>query len=70
VRIVAGGPGFDAFQPNDFTNMYAKIVFVDPELGLAPPYDDRLSLSGYWAYGRTEDIFQPEKREPIGQLNG
>ena len=25
-----------------------------------------LSLSGYWAYGRTEDRFQAEKREPIG----
>jgi NADPH-dependent ferric siderophore reductase len=39
VRIVAGGPGFAAFHPNDFTDMYAKIVFVDPALGLAPPYD-------------------------------
>ena len=29
---------------------------------------DRVSLSGYWAYGRTEDRFQAEKREPIGQL--
>ncbi|CAM3261522.1 siderophore-interacting protein [Nocardioides dubius] len=27
-----------------------------------------LSLSGYWAYGRTEDRFQAEKREPIGQI--
>lgn len=27
-----------------------------------------LSLSGYWAYGRTEDRFQSEKREPIGQI--
>ncbi len=27
-----------------------------------------LSLSGYWAYGRTEDRFQAEKREPIGQV--
>ena len=26
------------------------------------------SLSGYWAYGRTEDRFQAEKREPIGQI--
>lgn len=26
----------------------------------------QLSLSGYWAYGRTEDRFQAEKREPIG----
>lgn len=25
-----------------------------------------LSISGYWAYGRTEDRFQAEKREPIG----
>jgi NADPH-dependent ferric siderophore reductase len=28
----------------------------------------RLSLSGYWAYGRTEDKFQAEKREPIGKI--
>ncbi|UOQ59494.1 siderophore-interacting protein [Leucobacter rhizosphaerae] len=27
-----------------------------------------LSLSGYWARGRTEDRFQVEKREPIGQI--
>ena len=29
---------------------------------------DRFSLSGYWAYGRTEDRFQAEKREPIGVI--
>lgn len=29
---------------------------------------EQLSLSGYWAYGRTEDRFQAEKREPIGQI--
>jgi NADPH-dependent ferric siderophore reductase len=28
----------------------------------------QLSLSGYWAFGRTEDRFQAEKREPIGQI--
>ena len=28
----------------------------------------RLSLSGYWARGRTEDRFQAEKREPIGRI--
>ncbi len=27
-----------------------------------------LSLSGYWAYGRTEQVFQAEKRQPIGQI--
>lgn len=31
------------------------------------PRED-LSLSGYWARGRTEDRFQAEKREPIGQI--
>ncbi|WP_396334231.1 siderophore-interacting protein [Arthrobacter sp. lap29] len=28
----------------------------------------QVSLSGYWAYGRTEDYFQAEKREPIGKI--
>lgn len=28
----------------------------------------QLSLSPYWAYGRREDRFQAEKREPIGQI--
>jgi len=28
----------------------------------------QVSLSGYWAHGRTEDRFQAEKREPIGQI--
>src|ERR1700690_3749589 len=39
VRITAGGPGFDALRMNDFTDKYAKILFVDPGLGLTPPYD-------------------------------
>jgi len=30
---------------------------------------DRLSISGYWARGRTEDVFQAEKREPIGRID-
>lgn len=30
---------------------------------------DAVSLSGYWAFGRTEDRFQAEKREPIGQID-
>jgi NADPH-dependent ferric siderophore reductase len=28
----------------------------------------QVSLSAYWAYGRTEDRFQAEKKEPIGQI--
>src|SRR6202046_2297882 len=39
VRITAGGPGFGALRVNDFTDKYAKIIFADPGLGLAPPYD-------------------------------
>jgi NADPH-dependent ferric siderophore reductase len=39
VRITAGGPGFEALRMNDFTDKYAKILFVDPGLGLTPPYD-------------------------------
>ncbi|MBB2976649.1 NADPH-dependent ferric siderophore reductase [Microbacterium endophyticum] len=27
-----------------------------------------MSLSAYWAFGRSEDGFQAEKREPIGQI--
>lgn len=27
-----------------------------------------ISISGYWARGRTEDAFQEEKREPIGKI--
>ena len=31
---------------------------------------DHVSISGYWAYGRTEDRFQAEKREPVGNIDG
>jgi NADPH-dependent ferric siderophore reductase len=39
VRLTVGGPGFADFRTNDFTDKYAKIHFVDPGLGLTPPYD-------------------------------
>src|ERR1700744_2730319 len=39
VRVTAGGPGFDTLRMNEFTDKYAKIIFVDPVLGLTPPYD-------------------------------
>lgn len=39
VRITAGGPGFSEFRGNGFTDKYVKIIFVDPGLGLEPPYD-------------------------------
>ncbi|USQ77857.1 siderophore-interacting protein [Ornithinimicrobium cryptoxanthini] len=40
VRLVAGGPGFSELSFNDFTDAYVKLVFVRPELGLTPPYDE------------------------------
>lgn len=30
---------------------------------------EQISISGYWAHGRTEDRFQAEKREPIGTID-
>src|ERR1700753_1902724 len=38
-RITRGGPGVDALRVNEFTDKYAKILFVAPALGLTPPYD-------------------------------
>ncbi|MFC6258048.1 SIP domain-containing protein, partial [Kocuria oceani] len=29
---------------------------------------DQVSLSGYWARGRTEDVFQAEKKLPVGMI--
>lgn len=29
---------------------------------------DQVSVSGYWAAGRTEEVFQAEKRTPIGKV--
>ncbi|MHA7239256.1 siderophore-interacting protein [Arthrobacter sp. TMS1-12-1] len=39
VRVVAGGPGFRDLQECHATDRYAKLLFVKPGLGLAPPYD-------------------------------
>jgi len=39
VRITAGGPGFDVLRLNEFTDKYARLIFVDPDLGLTPPCD-------------------------------
>jgi len=39
VRVVASGESLSGFADNGFTDLYVKLIFVDPELGLAPPYD-------------------------------
>jgi NADPH-dependent ferric siderophore reductase len=52
------------FTHGERESMKAVRAVVKPRLG----EHDQLSLSGYWAYGRTEDVFQSEKRQPIGQI--
>ncbi|MGO1543007.1 MAG: siderophore-interacting protein [Gulosibacter sp.] len=39
VRLFIGGPHFEKFNANDFTDPYIKIFFAKPELGLEPPYN-------------------------------
>jgi len=54
----------DVFAHGERESMKAVRAALKVRLGDG----DRLSLSGYWASGRTEDVFQSEKRQPIGQI--
>lgn len=66
VRGLVGRPGrVQVFAHGERETMKAlrDILFTQWSLPRAD-----VSLSGYWAYGRTEDRFQAEKREPIGQI--
>lgn len=40
IRLVLGGDGFSALNLNDYTDAYVKLLFVKPELGFTPPYDE------------------------------
>lgn len=40
IRLVLGGEGFRVLNLNEFTDAYVKLLFVKPELGLTPPYDE------------------------------
>nr|WP_256939618.1 siderophore-interacting protein [Arthrobacter sp. BF1] len=66
---VANGPWpegtVDAFVHGEREYMKALRDLLFKQRGLER---SQVSLSGYWAYGRTEDNFQAEKREPIGQI--
>lgn len=55
----------DVFAHGERESMKAlrRVLFEDRGLERS-----QVSLSGYWARGRTEDRFQAEKREPIGQI--
>ncbi|KXW65678.1 hypothetical protein MPHL43072_25010 [Mycolicibacterium phlei DSM 43072] len=35
LRLVLGGPGFDTFTPNEFTDAYVKLVIVHPGIDVA-----------------------------------
>lgn len=54
-----------AFVHGEREIMKSLRVYLNDERGV-----DRadLSLSAYWAYGREEDVFQAEKKLPIGQI--
>jgi NADPH-dependent ferric siderophore reductase len=65
--LLAGSwlPGrVDVFAHGERESMKAVRAVLKGRLGDG----DQLSLSGYWASGRTEDVFQSEKRQPVGQI--
>ena len=39
IRIVAGGEGLSAFQPNEFTDAYVKVLFPLPGVTYPEPFD-------------------------------
>ncbi len=58
------GENIDVFAHGERESMKAlRRLFKEREVPR-----ERLSISGYWARGRTEDRFQAEKREPIGKI--
>ncbi|ALE04925.1 FAD-binding protein [Arthrobacter sp. ERGS1:01] len=69
VEAVANGPRpdgvVDAFVHGEREYMKALRDVLFKQFGLAR---SQVSLSGYWAYGRTEDYFQAEKKQPIGKI--
>lgn len=48
VRVVLGGKGFDTFTPNDSTDAYVKLVFVDDSVD-ADTLDQPLTLDSFKA---------------------
>ena len=69
IRVVLGGSGFDTFTPNDFTDAYVKIVFVehDVDVGALPqPLTlDSFNRPGPTARGRpTVRTYTVRRRRP------
>lgn len=63
--LEAPSQAVDVFAHGEREAMKRLRPLLHKEWGIGRPL---LSLSGYWAYGRAEDTFQAEKREPIGQI--
>jgi len=59
-----GEVGVFAHGERESMKALRRVLFE--ERGLAR---SQVSLSGYWARGRTEERFQAEKREPIGRID-
>ncbi|UXA19831.1 siderophore-interacting protein [Mycobacterium sp. SMC-4] len=56
VRVVLGGNGFDTFTPNEHTDAYVKLVFVDDDLDVSG-LDQPLMLDSFNAL--------PEVKRPV-----
>ncbi len=66
VRAAEWLPGrVQVFVHGERSAMKSLRPYFTDERGIDP---SQLSLSPYWAFGRREDRFQAEKREPIGQI--
>lgn len=57
--------GVQAFVHGEREAMKAARAVLFDQRGLGR---SRVSLSGYWAGGRTEDVFQAEKKLPVGKI--
>lgn len=60
IRVVLGGNGFDTFKPNDHTDSYVKLVFVDDDIDvrtLTSP-GNQLTLDSF-------NALPPEKRPTV-----
>ncbi len=69
LNAVANGPWHEgsvhAFVhgEREYMKTMRDLLFKQRGLGRS-----QVSLSGYWAYGRSEEFFQAEKKEPIGKI--
>lgn len=60
VRVVLGGKGFDTFTPNENTDSYVKLVFVDDDVDVSKltSFGRQLTLDSF-------DKLAPEKRPTV-----